>query len=353
MKEKKLLYRNLGFNSVDVFNLPVDSIYKIRHLRQKNVTVRWKLHTSHDRYRATFRNVCTGAKKICPLPLSKRMIFFYVFCMITAVSLQGCVTGGPQQKKKTTPAQGQKLPRIPQIGGKSAMTTVTRIPYIIFIRVIAVQVPTGMASKSEELWSYLDEEPVSMQSAVLGLNGIRVGVGRASAWADVERMLKKMTGLVYQDSTIQTFGGQIKKIELKTNQPEQTICIFREDMTLFGADYPKGDNIWAVSCTIDEEDYNKIILTGVPQIRTTKRFIQYVKKYGSLKPVAKTKLYSFRRLTFQLALSNNDFLIIGPGIESRRLTSLGHHFLTKNVEGIEHETILILRPQVHRIKYKQ
>ncbi len=285
----------------------------------------------------------------CKLPT--RLII--LFGVIVALSSAGCVPSETQTDKETAPSAVQKLPHIPKIGGETKPAAAVRIPYFIRVRMITVQVPAGLASKSEELWSYLDEEPVSMKSTVLGINGIRVGMGRAQGWPDIERILKQMTGLVYQDRAIQSFGGQAKQVELKTAQPEQTICIFREDMTLFGADYPKGDNILAISCTIDEDNNNRVILTAVPQLRTTKNFTTYVHEYGNIKAVSQPKIYPFRELTFQMVLPSDDFIIIGPGIESRRLTSLGHHFLTENIEGLEHETILVLRPEVVRIEYNK
>jgi hypothetical protein len=122
-------------------------------------------------------------------------------------------------------------------------------------------------------------------------------------------------------------------------------------MTLWGADYPPGDNILAISCTLDENDRTRLILSAVPQIRTTKRFTRYVREYGNPRALALPKLYSFQDLRFQLGLKSGEFLVIGPGIESRRVTSLAHRFLTKTAAGIEYETVLLLRPQIYRIKY--
>ena len=54
--------------------------------------------------------------------------------------------------------------------------------FMIRMRMATVEVPVGTASGSEEIWSYLDEEPVSAFSqGALGRNGFRVGRGRADS----------------------------------------------------------------------------------------------------------------------------------------------------------------------------
>ncbi|RKY23879.1 MAG: hypothetical protein DRP83_08500 [Planctomycetota bacterium] len=279
--------------------------------------------------------------------LSRPPLVWALLLLIVALQV-GCV---PDSNGDTGTGPRAKLPDIPPLGGRQA--SAVRIPYVIRIQMGTIQVPAGLISSSEELWSYLDEEPVSMQSVVLGLNGLRVGLGRASAWGDVERILKKMTAQVYTTSTIQTFSGKPVQVAVKANQPAQTVCVFRQDMTLWGADYPPGDNILAISCTLDEDDRTRLILSAVPQIRTTKRFTRYVRKHGQAQAVTMPKLYSFQDMRFQLPLRSGEFLVIGPGIESRRLTSLAHRFLTKTIAGIEHETVLILRPQIYRINYEE
>jgi hypothetical protein len=248
----------------------------------------------------------------------------------------------------TQPAR--KVRPIAPFAGKSSLPPKSDVFYLIHLQIGTVSVPTGQASGSEELWSYVDEEPVSLHSTVLGLNGLRVGVGRAEAWEDLERTLNALTGQSFRMIQLRVVPGRPAPIEIKRDQPVQTLFIFFPDRTLTGEDYPKGDNLLTLSCTLNPDDPTEVFVTGVPQLRTSKRFTRFVQEKGIPRMVTKPLLFSFNPLTFQLPVDNDDFLIIGPGIMAQRPTSLGHHFLIEERAGIEYETVLIIRPRVFRLK---
>ena len=222
---------------------------------------------------------------------------------------------------------------------------------IIHIQIGIVEVPVGVASGSDELWSNLDEEPVSLQSSMLSRNGFRIGVGRGDTWEDMKRTLQKMTGRQFRSLTTQAFSGDSVSVELKMKQPTQRIFTTFEDRTLSGAEYPPGDNLLTLSCTLDENDLSKVLLTAVPQIRSIKRVPQFVQAQGVPRLVSNPVLFTFSPLTFQLTVPRNNFLITAPGIESRRTTSVGYHFLTNERKGMRHEMVLVLRPMVDRLHF--
>ncbi|HDY64633.1 MAG TPA: hypothetical protein ENH84_00165 [Phycisphaerae bacterium] len=263
--------------------------------------------------------------------------------------LSGCpppaVQEGPSTSAGLMPTAAPGL-----FGGQSTPGAVPNPVYIIHIRLGIVEVPVGVASGSDELWSYLDEEPVSMQSSMLSRNGFRIGVGRSDTWEDLKQILQKMTGQHFRSMTIQTVPGNPVSVELKTKLPVQRIFTSFEDQTLSGAEYPPGDNLLALSCTLDENDPSKVLLTAVPQIRSTKRVSQFVRSKGIARFTLSPIIFTFTPLTFQLTVPRNDFLVIAPGIKSRRTTSVAYHFLTNERKGMRFETVLVLRPLVHRLR---
>ena len=263
--------------------------------------------------------------------------------------LSGCPPAAVD-KEPSVPTGSMPVAAQTLFGGKSALGAAPKGVYMIHVRLGTVEVPTGTASGSEELWSYLDEEPVSLQSPVLRINGFRVGVGQSDAWEDLKRILQKMTGQHFGSMTIQALAGVPVSVELKTKQPTQRIFTSFEDLTLSGADYPPGDNLLTISCTLDEDNPNQVFMTVVPQIRSTKRISQFIQGQGIPRFAAKPVLFTFTPLTFQLTVRRDDFLVIGPSIESRRPTSVGYHFLTKERKGMRYETVLVLRPLVHRLR---
>jgi hypothetical protein len=218
--------------------------------------------------------------------------------------------------------------------------------FVVRLRLVTIEVPAGTASRSEEIWSYLDEEPVqAIRSVNLGRNGLRVGRGRADTWPDLARIFKRMTGRSPKQTLLVAIPGDPLPIVLKERQAAQTIFTFYDDRTLSGADYPPGDNVLATVCTLDEDDVSRIMVTIVPQIRTTHRKTRFVLDGGEPKKVAAPMTYSFPQLAFQLTVPSKDFLVIGPGAHARRPTSVGNHFLVREKEGVEFESLLVLIPE--------
>jgi len=221
--------------------------------------------------------------------------------------------------------------------------------FILLVRLhmASVEVPIGKASGTEELWSYLDEESVAaVHGVALGLNGVRVGVGRANAWSDVVGVLQKMTGRKLKEGNMITVPGGTVPTELKKRQDVETIFTFYEDRTLTGSDYPPGDYLLTLSSTVSEDDPSKAVITGVPQIRTTRRDPHFTIEDGRATFVNRPTVFSFRPLTFQVTVPRKDFLVIGPGTEARRPNSVGHHFFVKDKDGLEFETVLVVVPEV-------
>ena len=218
---------------------------------------------------------------------------------------------------------------------------------IVRLLVASVEAPLGTISATEQLWSYLDENPVRViGSGDLGLNGIRVGIGRRETWEDVAGVLKEMTGKVLQQKTVVAPPGNAVRLIFQETQPARVIFLVHADRTLTGSDFPQGDHMLAVGLTVAEDDPSKVMLTVVPQIRSTKRDTKIVERPGGYSVVEKPSLYTFEPLTFQLSVTNNDFVVIGPNSESRRPTSVGDGLFIRQREGLGAETVFVLSPQV-------
>ena len=221
-----------------------------------------------------------------------------------------------------------------------------RYVVLIRLRIGAVEVPAGTASDSERIWSYLDEEPIdAARAANLGRNGFRVGLGRQGSWPDVAAVLKGLTGRVVDMKDSLAQPGNPVQVVLQRGQPRQTIFVFHPDRTVSGADYPPGENLLAIACTVDEDDTSTVLLTGLPQIRSKSQRTKVVRGGPGVNVVTRPEVFSFEPLSFQLAVPQGDFVVIGPGSASRRAGSAARHFLVKTREGMQFETVLVLMPQ--------
>ena len=224
---------------------------------------------------------------------------------------------------------------------------------VLKIRLTSIEVPVGTASGSEEIWSYLDEERTrAVHSASLGRNGLRVGLTNESSWPDLARILRKMTGQKISEQFFMALPSRPFQIELKTGLGVQTIFSSYADRTLSGADYPGGDDLLALNCSLDGNDNSKLIVTALPQIRSTQRVTDIVPESGILSFVDHAVTYNLDAATFQLSMSNKDILVIGPGAESRRPTSIGYHFLLHQRQNMPFETVLVLAIEVIKAPLK-
>ena len=272
------------------------------------------------------------------------------WCLVLTIAA-GCsfpsMGGNDPNAGKPAPGGGAVMPG--PIGPAGAKDPARPPGYklVVTIKLMTIEVPVGTASGSEEVWSYLDEEPVkTFQSANLGRNGFRVGLGREGSLADVARIFKRMTGRSPQQNMIATIPGDPLPIILKERQSERTIFTFRGDRTLAGRDYPQGDYLLAVVCTLDEDDHSKIMMTAMPQVRSSRRETRYVLGATGPEMVVHSVVHPLTDMTFQVMVPSKGFLVIGPGIAARNPTSVGHHFLVKQRDGMEFETLLVLIPEV-------
>jgi len=217
---------------------------------------------------------------------------------------------------------------------------------LVQMRLGTIEVPVGIASGSEEIWSYLDEEAIEpVHAANLGRNGLRVGLGRKDNWADMAKIFERMTGRTVAMKDMLLMPGNPAPLTLKRAQPVQTIFIFYDDRTLSGADFVPGDNLFVITCTVNEDDVSTVFLTGVPQVRTSARRPRVVNESGRFTMVAKPDVFPLTPLTFRVPVVQGDFVVIGPGSAATRSVTAGHHFLVKKKEGVEFETVLVLFPR--------
>ncbi len=216
----------------------------------------------------------------------------------------------------------------------------------IRLRLYTIEVPVGLASATEEIWSYLNEEAVGTRTHLaLGLNGLRVGLGRRQDWPELSSVLHRLTGRKIRDGATQMLPGNAARISLKRDQPVRTLFLYRADRTLTGQSYPDGEYLLSVSCGLNPEDTSQVMFTAMPLLRTVVDVPQYVRHNGSVSVVKGPQYIPFGDLLFQLAVPDDSFIVIGPGRESRRSTSAGNCLLVNRREGMPFETVLVLVPQ--------
>jgi hypothetical protein len=81
-------------------------------------------------------------------------------------------------------------------------------------------------------------------------------------------------------------------------------------------------------------------------VRSARRITKYVMSPVGPQMVNEPELFSLDDLSFRLLVPAKGFLVIGPGANARNPSTVGHHFLTRQREGVQYETLLVLTPEV-------
>ncbi len=257
------------------------------------------------------------------------------------LSQAGCTT--------SPPSGGGAAPQVPPLAATSPSPAELPGVYLVNLQVVLMEMPVGSCSGSEEMWSFLDEEPANAAlGAVLGRNGVRIGTAPHSCLGDLERVLKRLAGQKASVMNHIATPGSTLQLPIKDHQGEQTIFTFYGDRTFSGRDYPPGTNLLMLTCTPTEDDPNRLVITGQPQVRAADATASFVEKNSKFVIRTKSDVFNFPPLLFRLSVRSQDLIVIGPGIESRRGSSVGHSFLVTQREGMEFETVVILLPTVTR-----
>ncbi len=218
---------------------------------------------------------------------------------------------------------------------------------ILRLQVISIEAPVGTVSGSEDIWSYVDEEPLGpARAAALGRNGLRVGMGRRDTWPDMARILKGLTAKGYTDRLMHCLPGKALEVPLKEHDSEVTIFTSQADRTLSGCDYPAGQDLLSLMGTINEDEPWNVLITALPQIRAAQGRQRLFTREGRVVAETRQDVFDFSDLRFQLSVRAKDFLIIGPNAQSGNSSSPGHHFLVRDKDGAKFETVLVIIPQV-------
>lgn len=248
-----------------------------------------------------------------------------------------------------------RTPLPPPTAHGATMTPAERLPknkaatdYLLVVRLqlVMVRMPIGSVSDTEELWSYLNEEPAGAKvTTTLARNGIRVGYGRPSDWPEVERILRRLTGRPVAKAVLTPAPDTPVAYVLKQDLDVQTIFTYRRDRTLVGFDYPPGDNVLMLGGALDFDDLAGVTLMGAPVVRSAYRQPRYSKEMGPYVLSYEQRYFELPDLGFQFKVPAGGFVLIGPGQDVRRDTSPGAHFLVQEKNGLKFETVLVIWPE--------
>ncbi len=279
-----------------------------------------------------------------------RTILMLLLGSMLLAGCQGCDDPFAPKPPEPKPPIDPEVRTLRQLDPPPALAADKRLMYMVHLQMTVIEMPANVASGGEALWSHFNEEPLLSKAAAMSLNGMRIGLASADDWATIKKQLESMTGMEQKTLALQSYSSMPNPITLKPRCPTQTIFTYFANGNLRGEDYPPGDNILTISSSVNPNDRESIHFSALPQIRSTKKEASIVKTHGRPQMVYKPKYFPFEPLLFQTKIRSGDFLLIGPGREARRPSSVGNRFLTIRKKGMPYETMLLIRPRIYRIE---
>ena len=173
----------------------------------------------------------------------------------------------------------------------------------------------------------------------------------ASDWprrklVDLVGVLQGLAGRNILYASVPDVSNSPSSVSLREDQPPQTIFTVGRDGSASGTDYPAGDYVLTLGSRLNGQDRSRVLLTAVPQIRQASARTTIVRTDGRLGLETYQPMLSFEEAAISVTISVGDVLVIGPGRESRRPSSIGHSFLTGSRNGLPFETVILLIPEV-------
>ena len=266
-------------------------------------------------------------------------------CEPTRPAARGGVVGEPLALTSTPPlASGEPMRRVTD----AEATPADQYALVVQLNIFRVEVPFGLASHSERLWRYLDEELAEVPAlATLHRNGFRVGRARTSDWDPVGRLLRDMAGRALRRSRRLAWPARPASLTLQAHRGYQRIFTFTEQGLLEGRDYRPGDNVLIITCHLNANDPSEVLLQVTPAVRSRLRVRRWSRTdEGDYELGNKPVETPIENLQFTVKVPKGRYVLIGPGQAAARVTSPGYRFLTADVRGARLETLLVIVPEV-------
>lgn len=213
-------------------------------------------------------------------------------------------------------------------------------------------VPEGQVSSSEHLWDHLDESVVAADEAiVLRRNGIRIGVGRESAWPAVRAVLMMYEPKVFHGEPVVSDGVPIS-LDLEQVPADAPIFYFDSCDRLVGASHAGGRMCFRIDHQPDVDDVGRLRLRVVPEIR--RQVPPAGRRWSALlAPSRQDPVELFGELAFSMTLNRGQYFIIGPGSATRMPHLVGSRFLRSQENGIRYENIYCIVPRIYQRRVRE
>ena len=216
----------------------------------------------------------------------------------------------------------------------------------IRVKFTILELPAGAAAEDARLWEGAEADPIGpIDADTLRRNGLHASVVGADSLNDLTDRLRELSGKVVASGMLIAPPDAPGSVTLKHDPSPRMIFTVQPDGSASGEDYPAGDYLLTLRGRLAEEDPTRILLTVVPQIRSTATEVAPAPAPRGMGFQIQREVLSFDQAAFSLPVPAGGVLMIGPIVPSRRSGSIGGCFLTGNRAGAPFDTVILLIPE--------
>jgi hypothetical protein len=278
----------------------------------------------------------------------------HTFPLLATALLCGCGGGSSPPPQASAPGA---VPRIISLSSQSqeglpANEAVREAPRdaagpvreLFRIDVYQFTAPLGSLSRNEDFWKRIDEQCVDVGTYdLLFKNGLRVGVAPISEFDGIRKHIDADASCHCMSVT----GTVAKQVQLETRKDllEQWIFHYDQNNSLVGRSYDRCTDLLNLSFEPTPHKPGSVRVKLSPMVRSNRTRLEFsvLNEERQINYVSPEIFYD---LNIRVDVSPDSFFILAPSVNSDRLTSVGHAFLTADsaTERLEQVLVLVPRP---------
>ncbi len=271
----------------------------------------------------------------------------------TAVALLACVplvvsTGCDRMRRGEPQPHTEPQPTADGLAARGPSDTPVDRDAIVVVQlhfdVLRVELPADTVHHSDKTWNHVAEpsgDPA--RTALLRRNGLRVGTASADAWPALRAVFEASQATVIRAPHVARLGAPLA-LDLGPVDAGTSVFLLTEDHRLVGTSFESGSKYLRIDYAVSTDDGGFTTLRLTPEVNRVSPTKRWQEANGDLRRVADYDGRVFHELSFAVDVPVGEFLVIGPDTEATPL-SIGRRFLTRDLDGRKHETILCITPQ--------
>lgn len=214
-------------------------------------------------------------------------------------------------------------------------------------RVMQVQAPLGVFSRSQKIWDHLDEHAVGIEmQMLLQRNGLRLGLGASESWPPVKAILESIERRTVRHLPPSLPNSLSVSLQLTGEPVNQTLFFYRADGSMAGNYYSQATDVLRILWDFSSDNIEQVVVYITPEIRQDQTGVVYkaTPLGAAAVPIFEGRVFS--ELTGRLVVAPQGYIVLGPGSDVNHTGLLGREFLVNQIDGEPYESILVIVPEV-------